>query len=193
MTRIIDEDRCTNPNKAAEALGEYMARYPKAHLRDLYKLCFQDVYGPGHLIRDEASCATAIVEEIIRMESEDIRFCDYEYTEVGGCFVRVSLWLIADGRVPLDRFVRLLVESAKVEKMPLDEWRDRWRGLLSVLETLTPSPSCFDIDAAMISDLLDRGEVIVGHSSEFNKAYNPHYRIICSHLFERDLLPLLVP
>ncbi len=193
ILRKIDRGEYAVPNRAAEVLGAYMKKYPEAHLQDVYKSCFQDVYGPGHIIKDSATCARYIVDEMGQTDVSDLRFPDYEPTGVEGNFVRVNLRVLKDGRVPLDLFVRLLMQSADVkQKMPLYDWKGQWDRLQKTLDTLTPRPKNFDADAANLRSWLDRGEVMVHHSRHFNESYAPHYRIIRRDLFEKNLLPLMV-
>ena len=194
ILRKIDRGEYAVPNRAAEVLGAYMRKYPEAHLQDVYKSCFQDVYGPGHIIKDSATCARYIVDEMGQTDVSDLRFPDYEPTGVEGNFVRVNLRVLKDGRVPLDLFVRLLMQSADVkQKMPLYDWKGQWDRLQKTLDTITPRPKNFDADAANLRSWLDRGEVMVHHSRHFNESYAPHYRIIRRDLFEKHLLPLIAP
>ena len=194
ILRKIDRGEYAVPNRAAEVLGAYMKKYPEAHLQDVYKSCFQDVYGPGHIIKDSATCARYIVDEMGQTDVSDLRFPDYEPTGVEGNFVRVNLRVLKDGRVPLDLFVRLLMQSADVrQKMPLYDWKGQWDRLQKTLDTITPRPKNFDADAANLRSWLDRGEVMVHHSRHFNESYAPHYRIIRRDLFEKHLLPLIAP
>ena len=194
ILRNIDRGKYEVPNRAAEVLGEYMRDYPEAHLQDVYKLCFQDVYGPGHIIKDSVSCVRYIVEEMEQMDGADPRFPDFEYTGVEGNYVRVNLRVLKDGRVPLDLFVRLLMESANTkQKMPLYDWKGQWERLVVILDTINPHPKNFDVDAANLRAMLDRGEPMVHHSRSFNDAYAPHYRIIRRDLFEKQLLSLIAP
>ena len=192
ILRNIDRGKYEVPNRAAEVLGEYMRTYPEAHLQDVYKLCFQDVYGPGHIIKDSATCVQGILDEMEQTDVSDPRFPDFEYTGVEGNYVRVNLRVIKDGRVPLDLFVRLLMESANVkQKMPLYDWKGQWARLQTVLDAVTPRPKNFEADAANLQSWLDRGETMVHHSSQFNDTFAPHYRIIRRDLFEKQLLPLI--
>ena len=194
ILRKIDRGEYAVPNRAAEVLGAYMRKYPEAHRQDVYKSSFQDVYGPGHIIKDSATCARYIVDEMGQTDVSDLRFPDYEPTGVEGNFVRVNLRVLKDGRVPLDLFVRLLMQSADVrQKMPLYDWKGQWDRLQKTLDTITPRPKNFDADAANLRSWLDRGEVMVHHSRHFNESYAPHYRIIRRDLFEKHLLPLIAP
>ena len=189
-----------------EALAQYMETYPKAQLRDIYKSCFQDVFGVAHLISDTQACVRYLENEMKVMDDQlevlDERFTvtvingcrmlDYEYTLPDSHFVRVDLHVVADGRVPQDLLVDVLMESAATPPyMTQEEWVARWQEIKSAAETLVPRPHGFEEDAAAIDSLLAEGDYVMHHSLRYNEVYNPHYRLIRRDLFEQHILPLL--
>ena len=189
----VRKGRYEVPNRAEVRLSEYMQRYPEAQLVDVYKYCFQDVYGPGHLIKDSAACAEAIAEELEFVDVADKRFPDWEYAGIEGSYVRVNLSVIKDGRVPLNRFVEMLMRGAKVPKpMPIYDWQGNWMKLQKILNSMRQRPLNFDEDATMIHALLDQGQYAAHHSRHFNDAYGPHYRLIRRDIFEQEMMPLLI-
>ena len=103
-----------------EALMRYADRYPAAEAQDLYKLVFQDLYGPGHLISDSATSARYIADEVANMDNTDA-FPLYEYTLCDSHFVRVNLALVRSGVLPLDKFVSSLLRST--EGLPAPDGR----------------------------------------------------------------------
>lgn len=180
------------PNRAEQMLGDYMRRYPEAQLQDVYKACFQDVYGPGHIISDSASCAKYILNELETMNQDSRVYPDYEYIGVEQNFVRVNIRVIQEGKIPLGRFVQLLMQSAKLpSKLPLYDWRGQWQRIEKVLRQVSPQPLNFEQDSALIESIMDQGQYAVHHSRHFNEVYDPHYRIIRRDLFEKEILPLL--
>lgn len=192
ILKNIDNHQYDVPNRAAEMLGDYMLRYPEAQLQDVYKACFQDVYGPGHIISDSASCAQYILSELEKMNPDSRTYPDYEYIGVENNFVRVNIRVIQEGKIPLGRFVQLLMQSAKLpSKLPLYDWRGQWQRIEKVLRQVSPQPLNFDEDSALIQSVMDQGHYAVHHSRHFNEVYDPHYRIIRRDLFELEILPLL--
>lgn len=95
-----------------EELKDYARRYPAAQEQDLQKLLFQDTYGPGHLIKDSASCARYIEREVAAMEAES-DWPLYEYTLCDSHFVRINLVLVKNGRIALDKLVSAVLRSAE--------------------------------------------------------------------------------
>jgi hypothetical protein len=127
-----------------------------------------------------------------QVDTADTRYPDYEYAGVEGNYVRVNIKVLKQGRFDLGRFVQLLMLSARQEKpMPIYDWRGQWQRLQTMLGTLQPRPHNFEADASLLQQMFDRGEYVFHHSTRFNQAYGPHYRLIRRDLFEQELLPVL--
>lgn len=95
-----------------EALMRYAEQYTAAEPADLYKLVFQDQYGPGHLITDSLSCVRYIQKEIEQQCVNEITtFPLYEYTLCDSNFVRVNLYLVKWGKISLQQLVSVLLRS----------------------------------------------------------------------------------
>lgn len=105
-----------------QALMEYAQRYTSAEPQDLYKLVFQDLYGPGHLITDSATCYRYVADEVDRQCVNEITtFPLYEYTLCDSNFVRVNLYLVKWGVISLEQMVSAVMRSA--EGLPTPDHR----------------------------------------------------------------------
>lgn len=104
----------------SEALMAYAESYPLAEPQDLYKLVFQDLYGPGHLLTDSAACATYIERELGEMHGMPVMPM-YEYTLCDSNFVRVNLSLVADSTICVGCLTSAVMRSA--EEMPTPDPR----------------------------------------------------------------------
>ena len=150
--------------QCAEALMQYAQRYPAAEAQDCYKLVFQDLYGPGHLLTDSAAAARYIGREVQEMDAsaypqyprsiDDGPFPLYEYTLCDSNFVRVNLILVKRGIISLPELVSAVLRSAK--------------GMV------TPD-----------------AKYVMSHSAAFKAAYDPHYRIVRRDIFEREFGPAI--
>ena len=96
-----------------EALMRYAERYPAAEPQDLYKLVFQDLYGPGHLLTDSAAAVRYISKEVAEMKDGKWHMPLYEYTLCDSNFVRVHLALVKNGVIPLEKLVSAVLRSAQ--------------------------------------------------------------------------------
>ena len=105
-------DNANFQSPCADALIAYAERYPSADPQDLYKLVFQDLYGPGHLLTDSASCAMYIEREIAAMD-DSLSMPLYEYTLCDSNFVRVDLHLVADGTICVGCLTSAVMRSAE--------------------------------------------------------------------------------
>ncbi len=188
----IDKGYYDVPNRVVETLGAYKRRFPEARLQDIYKFCFQDIYGPGHIINDSAACAGYILREMEQMAPGREPYPEYEYTGIEGNFVRVNISVVKDGKIELGRFVQLLMQSAQgVKPMPLYDWRGQWQRIAVSLRTLFPEAE-YNEDTAKLEKMFDSGNYVYHHSRQFNEVYAPHYRLIRRDLFEQEILPHLI-
>ena len=71
-------------------LKMHILKYPKMQPADLVKLAYQSAFGPGHLIKDVARAEYYFFSELEAVNGEG----DELYTEIGGGFVRVSLFAL---------------------------------------------------------------------------------------------------
>ena len=99
-------------NTCSEALLAYAEQYPEAEPTDMYKLVFQDMYGPGHLLTDSTAALRYINAELAELPDSS-RFPLYEYTLCDSNFVRVNLSLIQNGIITAEQLADAMVRSAE--------------------------------------------------------------------------------
>ena len=180
----------SNGKDCGETLQRYMKTYPASDLCDVYKFCFQDVFGPAHLSLDTVKNIKNINEEIARFKT--LNGPDYEYTGCEGNYVRVNLSLVKRGVLEAHSLADCLSRSSEPPNlMTIEEWKYRWGQLEKTLLHTTPQPGHFALDSESIEALLDRGGYAVHHSYSYNSTYNFHYRIIRRDIFEKEILPLI--
>ena len=176
--------------KIYQAVETQLATYPHSTLRDLYKNFFQDRFGPGHIIADSSSADRYLRSEL--SSSTSFEGADYEPTGYEGRFLRVNLGVIADGRVPYEKFFDAFVRSVNGIVMPtIAEWQQEWAEIETVILKMNIQLDDMEADRAEIKQLLDSGGYVMHHSESFNRHYSPHYRIIERAIFEQEILPLL--
>lgn len=106
------QPRDTVCSNCDEALMAYTERYPEAEPTDLYKLVFQDLYGPGHLLTDSTAALRYINAELATMTDSSC-FPLYEYTLCDSHFVRVNLSLVQNGTLSAEQLADAMVRSAE--------------------------------------------------------------------------------
>ena len=182
----------TNPThaKIRQSVERQMELYPESTLRDLYKNFFQDRFGPGHIIADNSAADRYLRYEL--NTAEGFEGLDYEPTGYEGRFYRVNLGVIADGRVPYDKFFDAFVRSVNgIEPISIETWQREWREIETVIMGMKLDMENVAEDSAEIEALIQGGNYVMHHSKRFNDYYQPHYRIIERNIFETEILPLL--
>ena len=176
-------------NRIASLLRHYHTQFPEATLQDIYKYCFQDYYGPAHLIRDTSGAARYIQEELRYLDSIGWRYEQpYEPLGLRGRFVRVNLAVVRDGCLEPQELAAALARSAPLaDTLPVAEWRERWGAVARAARALRME--AYAADSAALDSLLASGEYEFHHSARFNEAYHYGYRLIERGLFERELKP----
>lgn len=147
-------------------------RYPLMEPVDAVKLIYQNEFGGGHLIRDEAAAMEYLRREYVATP-EDPRIPLYE--PIGNGICRVNLAALDPAE--LDRLGRDFIHSAAVHKGSLASFREKLEVLCRVAER-----GAFSFDAGALRDYLaeytQAGCPMVSHSPAYRNAYHPAYRII---------------
>lgn len=193
LALLVVATACTGDStreRIRQSVERQMERYPHSTLRDLYKNYFQDRFGPGHIIADEKAADNYLryeLENAATMEGDD-----YEPTGYEERFMRVNLSVIADGRVPYDKYLSAFVRSVNgIEPITVEQWREEWKVIDEVINEMNLNLPNYEADRAEIWALLERGEYVMHHSKLFEQHYDPHYRIIEREIFQREILPLI--
>lgn len=106
--------------------------------------------------------------------------------------VRVNLKVIADGRVPYDKYLDAFLRSVNGITPPsIEEWQAEWAKIDSVIKAMDIELDDAEKDRQEIRQLLDDNKFVMHHSRQFNEHYAPHYRIIERTIFEEEILPLI--
>lgn len=196
---------CTHPQQESATIGtmkndhivqvftKYQKQHPDAQLRDVYKYCFQDKFGPAHIIADSLSCAHYIDEEVKRWDTVDWggqQF--YEPLELYGNYVRVNIRAVKQGKITTGQLTSALLRSGTPpDSASIAEWAQEWNRIVTNLSNMAITISNFKQDSIYIAELLNKGEYVVHHSKQFNRVNHYNYRLIRRDIFEKELLPYL--
>lgn len=183
-------DTVSAQENCEKRLQEYMKGFPESDLCDVYKFCFQDVFGPAHLNIDSAAAIKSIEGELAKAKT--LGGPDYQYVGCEGNYVRVNLRLVKNGTLSVSKLAGYIARSSQTPvQMTVEEWHYRWDELEEVASKLNPRPGHFSLDSQSLNDLLERGGYAAHHSYAFNSTYNFRYRIVRKDLFEAEILPML--
>ena len=174
---------CTKQTKVPEedvrTLCEYMVTtYPQATLQDLYKTCYQDFFGPGHMVTDSLSALQYIHYEVeeLRLAMPDFGLPKDEPTGFRHRFLRVDLRRVALGEMSEEDLLRRFMEAANTATPVHDNWADEWSQIESIALQVHPEWRNEDLQTALHEAAQTNRAV---HQSEaYRNAYQPHYRLV---------------
>ena len=172
-------------------VSHQMAQYPKSHLLDLYKSCFQDYMGAEHLVSDRERVRTWLDEELNATDINDLPEWYYEPCGIKGRYVRVSLRAVREGVITEDMLLDAFIRSANTKRPSVKSWSRRWHKIIGTIDKMGLNLPDYDREKQFIDSLLSVGKYAISHSSDYREAYYPHYRIVERHIFENELKPLI--
>ena len=173
-------------------LIEQIKNHPNQTLQDVYKSCYQDEYGPGHLIANESSSMNYILEEINTMEKDYNPPTLFEKTGLDGNYIRVDLTLVKDGTIPFFILFKALLISADIGSKKTDEgWADIWSSIVDEIKKSSLEFPNFEEDIKNLDNISKSEDKVVHHSDLYENIYHPHYRIIEKNVFEKYIKPFI--
>ena len=173
-------------------LIEQIKNHPNQTLQDVYKSCYQDEYGPGHLIANESSSMNYILEEINTMEKDYNPPTLFEQTGLDGNYIRVDLTLVKDGTIPFFILFKALLISADIGSKKTDEgWADIWSSIVDEIKNSSLEFPNFEEDIKNLDVISKSEDKVVHHSDLYENTYHPHYRIIEKNVFEKYIKPFI--
>ena len=170
------------------AIERQLTTYPESTLQDIYKSFYQEHFGPGHIINDTASARHYLMRELSEMGETQSPY--FEPTGSQGYYVRVYLSAIADSLITAERLLDAFIRSANLWQEPAASWLDKWEAIVSIIQTNKMEIGNFETDLPLLTEAA-RNNQAVHHSSRYNEAYHPHYRIVERGIFEIELKPSL--
>ena len=159
-----------------QILQEHATRYPLMQPVDAVKLIYQNEFGGGHLIKDEAACLNYLRREYESVEKDSTMPL---YEDIGNGIVRVNLAAIKPEE--LEQLGKDFIRSAAEHTGT----KERFLQKLEVLRQLTAaghfSFGMIELEY-YLSEYMKSGCPMVSHSEQYRKAYLPAYRIVVGKL-----------
>ena len=179
-------------NRDLSILIEQIQNHPNQTLQDVYKSCYQDEYGPGHLISNESSAMNSLLQEINSIEKDYKPITLFEKTGLEGNYLRVDLTLVRDGVIPFLVLFRALTISATIGGQKTDEnWEIIWSDIVEEIKKSDLRFENFEEDLVNLEIKSKSEDKVVHHSEMYENSYHPHYRIIEFNAFEKFIKPFI--
>ena len=158
----------------------HAARYPLMEPRDAVKLIYQNEFGGGHLIRDEAACLDFLFREYASVKQTSFSPL---LEDIGNGILRVNLCALdAHGYSP-EQLGDAFLRSAAMHTGTAESFHRK----LSLLRKLTAEgamPFASGVLDGYLETYIAAGTPAVSHSETYRNAYHPAYRVV-----RKDFLP----
>jgi hypothetical protein len=154
--------------------------HPQLEPVDMYKLLYQALYGPFHIVKDIKQLCISIDLELWQIESS----YKPDFQELGPLYSRLSLSLIKQDKNPTMRQRRItsmaewILDSCDIIGDVRDDFRRQWLDYREIFQQLLPAST----EAWLKADRLVEDGLLPSHSETFHKHYQPHYRLINHNL-----------
>jgi hypothetical protein len=173
----------TGMDKSLSEWGEFsighLSQRPEMELGDIYKLLYQGILGPEHLITSPDVFIQRLKAEWQEQEREkDDRI--YEPVRPVGSLVRVNLRPFKAASGNLNALVDVCLETAEMDWGTLDELDAIWKHTTEViLEGDSVNFSHQEIEGFSLW-LQDKNYPALHHSERYRRRYRPAYRLIAA-------------
>lgn len=154
-----------------QILKAHAARYPEMEPTDAVKLIYQNEFGGGHLIKDEAACLAYLRSEYESVETDPSLPL---WEDIGNGIVRVNL---AAADCPVEQLGQDFIRSARGHRGSMEQFLEKL-GILRQLSREGVFPFSPEELEAYLSDYLGLGCPPVSHSPRYRSVYRPAYRVI---------------
>lgn len=154
--------------------------HPHLEPVDIYKLLYQALYGPFHIVKDIKQLSLAIDSELWQMQS----IYKPNIQKIGPLYSRLSLSIIKQDNDPEMRQNRIkcmaewILDSCDTIDDVRQDFKHNWFKFRDILIHLLPASK----GAWHYADQLVEEGLLPSHSETFHKHYQPHYRLINHNL-----------
>lgn len=165
-----------NDSAVMEIVAHEQQIHPMLEPTDIFKLLYQALYGPFHIVRDFKQLCNGISKELWLMKHDYLPL----FQQVGNCYTRISLSAIkrdADTELTNARVEclgRWILDSCVLYEDVRDDFCVRWNKWKEILRTALPDKA----EAWARADEIAEMGSLPSHSQLFHEHYHPHYRLV---------------
>jgi hypothetical protein len=159
-----------------EIVSQELQLHPMLEPTDLFKLLYQALYGPFHIVRDFKQLCDGISKELWIMKHAYAPL----FQEIGHCYTRISLSAIKrDGdkdkvNTRVECLARWILDSCVLYEDVREDFNARWIHWRHILHSALPGKP----EAWNKADEIAAKGLIPSHSQVFHDMYHPHYRLV---------------
>ena len=162
-------------------IGEHLSRRPGMEVRDIYKLIYQSVRGPEHMITSPYTFTKRLAAE---WESLDPADSDplWETIRPDGSLLRLNLRPFKNWEGDLEGLVTACLETARRSWGTQAELQQAWAGFAAACRDHSLPGVALDQVEIFTSWLDENGYPAVHHSERYRSLYRPAYRLVAAEI-----------
>lgn len=171
-------------SKLENLINYHFKLYPKMQIEDLYKMIYQSVMGPGHLLEDEVVAFRSLKNEMEKSSGKAKNL----FIDIGldNDLVRVNLNVfqekIGDAQ-KLFSAIKETAESIHPDKIKLKDVLEKTKNLFEKNELKFLHYSTWK---NFIEKLEEQNFPPISHSEIYKKSYFPSYRVVLKEIFIKN-------
>jgi len=163
-------------SKLKKLINYHYNWYPKLQIEDLYKMIYQSVMGPEHILQDETKAFQSLKNEMEKnIGKEKILFRDIG---LENDMVRVNLNIFKEKIGNLQKLFHAMKKTAKSIRGDKSKVQNVWKQVGEMFAFGELPFLCYPIWQEFTELLQKRGFPPVSHSAIYKKNYYPSYRIV---------------
>ncbi|OGO65096.1 MAG: hypothetical protein A2030_08485 [Chloroflexi bacterium RBG_19FT_COMBO_50_10] len=163
---------------------QHLSWYPAMEPRDLYKLLYQGVMGPEHLIASQEEFTHYLRAEFGRLRPDRHERL-FEPVRPDQSLLRLNLRPFKSRQIPVESLIPLLLETAGSFSSELTELRAAWKGFIQSCECGWITNFSVQEIHQFTSWLEKMKFPAVHHSEVYRREYQPAYRLIAAQFIHR--------
>ena len=158
-------------------IDQHLQWYPSMEPRDVYKLLYQGVLGPEHIIVNESAFRERVLAEFASLDArQDEQFC--ESVRPDGLLVRINLRTFKFRNGDLESLIAACLSAGRQEWGEPEELKVAWDAFCGLCrEGRWPGFGPASVSECSVW-LKARGYPAVHHSPAYRSCYQPSYRLI---------------
>lgn len=168
-----------SPKAVARLVSEHLARRPAMQVQDIYKLLYQAVRGPEHLVTVPAEFAARLRAEWEAVSADDSDPL-LESIRPDGSLVRANLrtWKARGG--DLDVLAKVCLQTVRYAWGTAEDLRQAWSAFVEICRADSAMPYSLSEVLAFSRWLEEQSYPVVHHSERYHTLYRPAYRLVRS-------------
>ena len=174
-----------------QLIGGHLARYPAMEPRNVFKLLYQGVLGPKHLVASPGEFTARLRAEYEVVSPDDAEPL-WETIRPDGILGRLNLRAFKVHRGDLESLVAACLQTAERARGTPEELRAAWATFVDLCQAGQWQIFPLSEVLAFSAWIEGHGYPIIHHSARYREAYKPAYRLVSREFLSNDTLQLVL-